>query len=68
MKTKNLIKSVIAASLLAAAPSYAAVDTTAVTDALTDVGVAVAVVGGAIITAKGVVIAYPWILSMMGRK
>jgi len=63
----NLVRAAIISSLVVAGPVAAQTDTTAATAALADAAVAIGVIGAAILTTKGAMIVFPWVLRMMGK-
>ena len=59
LSMKNVI--VAGAVLVAATPAFAVIDTTAAVQAITDAGIAVAAVGGAILVLSGISLSYRWV-------
>lgn len=58
---------VASGAALATGVSQAAIDTTGVTQGMTDAGAAIAVVGAAYLVVKIGIKVWPWIASAMGR-
>lgn len=66
-KQKRLRILVASGAALASGMSQAAIDTSGVTQGMTDAGAAIAVVGAAYLVVKIGIKVWPWIASAMGR-